>query len=170
MAERVSFLLSSNSYLICTGRAYQVNVWDAEKVEKAIFEQIKEFNGRLDIFVANAGILWTQGAVVDGSIEHYRQVMSTDLDGVFFCARACGMIWKRQKLEGTDAFGEKLLNYSNGSFIATSSMSGHIVNIPLVQTAYNSAKAGVSHMCKLKSLILSFIISRGGDSACQKGY
>lgn len=130
------------------GRAFKVNVTNAEEVEEAVLEQVKEFNGRLDIFVANSGIPWTQGAMIEGALDHYRDVMAINLDGVFYCARAAGRVWKRQFTEGTDAFGNKLENYSKGSFIATSSMSGHIVNIPLVQTAYNSSKAAVSHMCK----------------------
>ncbi|TVY80844.1 L-xylulose reductase [Lachnellula suecica] len=129
-------------------RAYKVNVTNADEVENAVLEQVKEFNGRLDVFVANAGIPWTQGPVIEGSLVHYREVMSINTDGVFYCARAAGRVWKRQSTEGTDAFGKKLENYNKGSFIATSSMSGHIVNIPMVQTAYNSSKAAVSHMCK----------------------
>jgi sorbose reductase len=35
-----------------------------------------------------------------------------------------------------------------GSFVATASMSGHIVNIPQLQAAYNAAKAGVIHLTK----------------------
>ncbi|KAH7304451.1 reductase with broad range of substrate specificity [Stachybotrys elegans] len=129
-------------------RAYQVNVTDAEAVETAILEQTEEFNGRLDVFVANAGIPWTEGPVIEGSLELYRKVMAINLDGVYFCARAAGRIWKRQQTEGTDMMGQKLENYSYGSFIATASMSGHIANIPLVQTAYNSSKAAVIHMCR----------------------
>lgn len=128
---------------------------NAEEVEAAINEQVKEFGGRLDVFVANAGIPWTQGPVIEGSLEHYRDVMATNLDGVYYCAKACGKIWKRQMEEGTDMFGKKLENYSYGSFIATSSMSGTIVNIPLVQTAYNASKAGVTHMCKRPSQTLN---------------
>lgn len=124
-----------------------MDVRDAAAVEKAIFDQSKEFNGRLDVFVANAGIPWTEGAVIDGSIEGYRNVMAINHDGVYYCARAAGKIWKRQLDEGTDMFGNKLENYRYGSFIATASMSGHIANIPLVQTAYNASKAGVIHMC-----------------------
>lgn len=107
---------------------------------------VHEFNGRLDIFVANAGIPWTQGSALDGAIEHYRQVVTTDLDGTFYCARAAGVHWRRQKKEGTDINGKKLENYTYGSFIATASMSGHIVNVPQLQAAYNAAKAGVIHL------------------------
>ena len=50
--------------LMCaSGKAYQVDVRDAEQVEKAITSQVKEFNDRLDIFVANAGIPWVSAPV-----------------------------------------------------------------------------------------------------------
>lgn len=106
---------------------------------------VKEFNGRLDIFVANAGIPWSQGSFLDGDVEHYKNVMSTDMDGVYYCAYAAGLHWRRQKMEGTDSNGKKLENFKLGSFIATASMSGHIVNIPQLQAAYNGAKAAVIH-------------------------
>jgi len=35
-----------------------------------------------------------------------------------------------------------------GSFITTASMSSHITNIPQSQTAYNAAKAAVTHYVK----------------------
>ncbi|EOD49735.1 Short-chain dehydrogenase/reductase SDR [Neofusicoccum parvum] len=129
-------------------KAYQVNVTDEANVKKQVYDIVKEFNGRLDIFVANSGIPWTQGPAIDGEVAHYHKVVSTDLDGTFFCARAAGEIWRRQWKEGTDLNGNKLENYSYGSFIATASMSGHIVNIPQLQAAYNAAKAGVIHLCR----------------------
>jgi len=129
-------------------KAYQVNTTDAKHVEEVIDEIVKEFNGRLDIFIANAGIPWTQGAMLDGEIDHYRKVVSTDLDSTFYCARAAGKHWRRQKTEGTDVNGKKLENFTYGSFVATASMSGHIVNIPQLQAAYNAAKAGIIHLCK----------------------
>lgn len=110
--------------------------------------QVREFNGRLDIFVANAGIPWTKGPMVDGEIQHYHTVIHTDLDGTYFCAKAAASHWRRQKVEGTDMNGNQLENYTTGSFIATASMSGIIVNIPQLQAAYNTAKAGVIHLCK----------------------
>ncbi|PGH16320.1 hypothetical protein AJ79_01862 [Helicocarpus griseus UAMH5409] len=129
-------------------KAYQVNVTDAETVSDAVTTVVKEFNGRLDIFVANSGIPWTQGAMTEGQIDHYRKVITTDIDGTFYSARAAALHWKRQKEEGTDINGKKLENYSYGSFIATASMSGHIVNFPQLQAAYNAAKAAVIHLCR----------------------
>jgi len=130
-------------------KAYSVDVTDDKLVERVVNQIVEEFNGRLDVFVANAGIPWTQGPALDGEVEHYRKVVHIDLDGTFFCARAAGKVFRRQWKEGTDAFGKKLEDFSYGSFIATASMSGHIVNIPQLQAAYNAAKAGVIHLCKL---------------------
>ncbi|KAI2010956.1 Sorbose reductase sou1 [Ophidiomyces ophidiicola] len=136
-------------------RAYQINVTQPQEIENNIRTVLQEFNGRLDIFVANSGIPWTQGSITDGQIDHYRSVMSTDLDGVYYAARAVAPIWRRQKKEGTDINGKKLENFTYGSFVATASMSGHVVNIPQLQAAYNTAKAGVIHLCK--SLALEWI-------------
>lgn len=130
------------------GKAYQVNVTSYDEVEKAIDEQVKEFNGRLDIFVANAGIPWTQGPALEGKVEHYHKVVSTDLDSTFYCARVAGTHFRRQWKEGTDLNGKKLENYTYGTFTATASMSGHIVNFPQLQAAYNAAKSGIIHLCK----------------------
>ena len=125
-----------------------MNGRDHTAVEKAVDEQVREFNGRLDIFVANAGIPWIEGPMVNGPIDHYRDVVETDLDGTYYCAKAAAKHWRRQKLEGTDFYGQPLKGFSRGSFIATASMSGIIVNVPQLQAAYNAAKAGVIHLCK----------------------
>jgi len=129
-----------------TGKAYQVDVTDEARIKQIINESVRGFNGRLDIFVANAGIPWTQGAMTNGEVSHYRKVVATDLDGVFYCAQAAAEIWRRQAKEGTDLFGDKLENYTMGSFITTASMSAHIVNVPQLQAAYNAAKAGALHL------------------------
>ncbi|KAG6355617.1 hypothetical protein INS49_003579 [Diaporthe citri] len=92
-------------------RAFQVDVTSAEAVEAAVNSQIKEFNNRLDVFVANAGIPWTQGPAIDGELEHYRKVVANDLDSVFYCARTCGRIWRRQRETGLDLAGNKLEGY-----------------------------------------------------------
>lgn len=94
-----------------------MDVRDAKEVDDAITSQIKEFNDRLDIFVANSGVPWTSGAMVSGDIQNYQNVMKVDVDGVFYCARTAGRIWREQKKN-------KLAGFTYGSFIATSSMSG----------------------------------------------
>lgn len=127
-------------------KAYQVNVTDYSAVEAATEAAVRDFNGRLDVFVANSGIPWTQGPALDGELAHYHKVVATDLDGTYYCARVAGLHWRRQKKEGTTIDGKPLENFREGSFIATASMSGHIVNLPQLQASYNAAKAGVIHL------------------------
>lgn len=115
-----------------------MDVTSFEDTEKAINDIAKDFNGRLDIFVANAGIPWTEGRMIDGELSSYHKVVSTDLDSVFYCAKAAGKIFRRQYETGVNMMGEKLQNYSYGSFIATASMSGHVANIPQLQSAVSS--------------------------------
>jgi sorbose reductase len=109
---------------------------------------MSDFNGRLDVFVANSGIAWTGGPMLDGPLDMYRNVVSTNLDGVFYCARVAGQHFRRQKSEGTTLDGKPLEGFTTGSFIATASMSGHIVNVPQLQAAYNASKAAVLHLCR----------------------
>jgi sorbose reductase len=109
---------------------------------------VREFNGRLDIFVANSGIVWEDGPILDGPLEKAKNVLAVNLDGTLYCAKAAGQHFRRQKQEGTTIDGKKLEGYTYGSFIATASMSGHIVNVPQLQAAYNASKAGVIHLCK----------------------
>ncbi|KAK4217087.1 L-xylulose reductase [Rhypophila decipiens] len=128
--------------------AYKVDVTSYPQVQSAVDQIVREFNGRLDIFVANSGVVWEHGSMLDGPLDAYAKVMNTNVDGVFYCARAAGLHFRRQKKEGTTVDGQKLEGFTYGSFIATASMSGHIVNIPQIQSPYNTSKAAVIHLCK----------------------
>lgn len=55
------------------------------------------------------------------------------MDGVVFCAKFAGTVFKRQGF---------------GNLIITSSMSGHVVNVPVDQPVYNATKAFVTHFGK----------------------
>ncbi|KAK2623897.1 hypothetical protein QTJ16_006531 [Diplocarpon rosae] len=139
-----------------TAKAYQVNVTSYDAVSAAVDAAIRDLNGRLDIFIANSGIPWTQGAAITGELEHYRKVVATDLDGTFYSARVAAIHWRRQKKEQTTIDGKPLEPaFREGSFVATASMSGHIVNIPQLQATYNAAKAGVIHL--VKSLAVEWV-------------
>jgi sorbose reductase len=78
-------------------------------------------------------VLTLSQGVLDGSVEKWMEVIQTDLNGTFHCAKAVGHHFKAR---GT------------GSFVITSSMSGHIANFPQEQTSYNVAKAGCIHMAR----------------------
>lgn len=129
-----------------------MNVVSPEAVDKAINDIVAEFNGRLDVFVANSGIAWEDGAFIDGSNDTAKKVMTVNVDGVMWCAKSAGAHFRRQKKEKTTLDGSPLENFVAGSFIATASMSGSIVNIPQLQAVYNGSKAAVIHFCKRLAL------------------
>lgn len=125
-----------------------MDVTSYESVVAAVDTIVRDLDGRLDVFVANSGIAWTKGPMLDGPLDMYTDVVKTNLDGVYYCARAAGLHFRRQKREGTTLDGRPLENFTTGSFIATASMSGHIVNVPQLQASYNATKAAVVHLCK----------------------
>ncbi|WYZ38633.1 hypothetical protein EsH8_III_000547 [Colletotrichum jinshuiense] len=129
-------------------KAYQVNVTSHQAIQESVQQIVSEFNGRLDIFVANSGIAWEEGPLIDGPMDVADRVMSVNLNGTIYCAQVAGAHFRRQKKEGTTIDGKKLEGFTYGSFIATASMSGHIVNVPQAQAVYNASKAGVIHLCK----------------------
>lgn len=112
-------------------KAYKCDVSSYDNVAKLISDVIAEF-GHIDAFVANAGRTADSG-ILDGSVEAWNEVIQTDLNGTFHCAKAVGHHFKER---GT------------GSFVITASMSGHIANFPQEQTSYNVAKAGCLHMAR----------------------
>ena len=67
------------------------------------------------------------------TFEQWQKVIDINLTGVFLCATAAGRV---------------MLKQGHGSIINTASMSGHIVNVPQPQCAYNASKAGVSQLTK----------------------
>lgn len=112
-------------------KAYKLNIGDSKGVQEFVDTVVKDF-GKIDVFIANAGRTADTG-VIDGSFEAWEEVIQTDLTGVAYCAKVVG---KHFRDRGT------------GSFIITSSMSGHIANYPQEQTSYNVAKAGCIHMAR----------------------
>lgn len=123
-----------------TIRAYHCPLSDSSAVERTVDQIVKDF-GKIDIMVGNAGVDWTYGSIVEhcekvGREECDRQwenVVNIDFNSIYYVARAVGRHFKKQK---------------SGSLIFTASMSGHIVNIPQMQAAYNSSKAAVIHLGK----------------------
>ena len=112
-------------------KAYQVEVSNPEKVQKAVAEVVEEF-GRVDIMVANAGMAISKG-ILETSVDEYKKQMSVNVDGVVYCAKYAGEVFRKQK---------------SGNLIITSSISAHIVNVPVDQPVYNATKACVTHLGK----------------------
>jgi NAD(P)-dependent dehydrogenase (short-subunit alcohol dehydrogenase family) len=91
-------------------------VSSADEVQKVIKDVFADF-GRIDVLVANAGMAVSQ-PLLEQSLEDYRKQMSVNVDGVVYCAKFVGEIFKKQGF---------------GNLIITSSMSAHIVNVPVDQ-------------------------------------
>lgn len=112
-------------------KAYKVDVKSWEQVSKGVDDVISDF-GHLDVMIANAGIPAKAGGL-DQTLDEWHNVVDTDFNGAYYCARAAGQVFKKQ---------------GKGNMIFTASMSGHIVNVPQQQGCYNAAKAGVIHLSK----------------------
>lgn len=104
---------------------------DAEALVKAALQRF----GRIDVLVNNAGIA-TTGSFLDTSVEDWRRVMATDVDGVFFCTRA--------------ALPELLK--TQGNIVNTSSVSG--LGGDWNMSVYNTAKGAVTNMTRSLALEL----------------
>ena len=110
-----------------------LDVRDAGEVNTAVDRTIEEF-GRVDIVVANAGIVAT-GPLVDVSDEAWDELVSTNLTGVFHTLRASIPPMRERRY---------------GRVVVTSSMGGRM-GIPDL-AAYNATKWGVIGLAKSLAL------------------
>lgn len=113
------------------GLAVPTDVTDVASVE-AMTSAVLDHHGRVDILVNNAGVV-RQVPTVETTDEDWRRVLSVNLDGAYWCARA---------------IGRHMVAAGSGSIVNIASMSGSIVNRPQPQVAYNVSKAGLIMLTK----------------------
>ena len=103
----------------------QADVADPVQAERLVRESEAAL-GPLDAVVCNAGVALPQQLLTDTTPDQWRQVMSVDLDGVFYTLRAAipGMVRRRR-----------------GSIVTVSSIWG--VSGASCEVPYSAAKAGV---------------------------
>ncbi|KAF3137461.1 hypothetical protein TWF594_007583 [Orbilia oligospora] len=118
--------------VIC--KAYQAKITDETCVKEAIDTAVRDLNGRLDIFVANAGIPWLHGPIIDADTPLYHNILDINMHGVFYAAKVVGNYFRRQQVEETAVDGKKLENFNRGSFIITTSIAGVTTLIPAAMT------------------------------------
>jgi len=112
------------------GRFVQVDVRDSGSAERMVAEA--EAHAPIDILVNNAGIA-ENVAAEEASDDHWLNILSVNLNGVFWCCRAAG---------------QRMLSREQGAVVNIASMSGVVVNKPQPQAAYNVSKAGVIMLTK----------------------
>lgn len=115
----------------CAGLALDVR--DPAMVGAAVEQAVAEF-GRVDILVANAGVVST-GPLVDVSDAEWDELVATNLTGTFHTLRAVLPVMRRQ---------------GYGRVVVTSSMGGRM-GIPEL-AAYNATKWGVIGLAKSVAL------------------
>lgn len=111
--------------------AVKVDVTDPEDVENMVKTVVEQLGG-LDVAFCNAGIC-IHAPAEEMTYAQYKKVIDVNLDGVFLTATAAARY---------------MLKNGGGSIINTASMSGHIVNVPQQQCAYNASKAAVIQLTK----------------------
>ena len=111
--------------------AVQTDVTNEKEVDQMIETVVSELGG-LECAFCNAGICINVPAE-EMSAGQWKKVIDINLTGVFLTASAAG---------------KYMLAHGGGSIINTASMSGHIVNVPQPQCAYNASKAGVIMLTK----------------------
>ena len=110
-----------------------LDVRDAAEVNASVERTVEEF-GRLDIVVANAGVV-TTGPLVGVSDTAWDELISTNLTGTFHTLRASLPVMREQRY---------------GRIVVTSSMGGRM-GIPDL-AAYNATKWGVIGLAKSVAL------------------
>lgn len=119
-----------------TGRrcvAATLDVRDASAVDAVVAQTVEDF-GRIDIVVANAGVVST-GPLVDVTEADWDELVSTNLTGVFHTLRAVVPVMREQRY---------------GRIVVTSSMGGRM-GIPGL-AAYNATKWGTIGLAKSLAL------------------
>ena len=106
-----------------TGRrvlAMKVNVADEEQVQALVAATVHEF-GRLDILVANAGVV-RSGPVDELSLRDWQLVIDVNLTGFFLCAKHAAAVMKRQGsgvIVQINSKSGKKGSFKNGAYAAS---------------------------------------------------
>ena len=116
--------------------AVPTDVRDPASVD-ALFEKIVSTYGRLDVLFNNAGINAPAVTIDELTVEQWKNVVDTNLTGVFLCARAAFGLMKKQTPQG-------------GRIINNGSISAHTPR-PL-SAPYTSTKHAVLGLTKTVAL------------------
>lgn len=130
-ARRQQWLTSAEETLARAGieaMAPPCDIGDPAQVEE-LCQAVQRRFGAIDILVNNAGVSWA-APVVDMPLDKWRQVLDTNLTGMFLV---------------TQAVGRTMIERRSGKIINTASIAGLVGEHPDVLDAigYSTAKGGV---------------------------
>lgn len=108
-------------------RSKKVDITDAVAVSEAVTETAQTL-GSVDILLCFAGVVGCTHAI-DMTAAEWRRTLDINTTGSFLCAQAAAKQMIDQK--------------AGGSILFTASISGHRVNFPQPQVAYNVSKAAL---------------------------
>ena len=128
MVDRDAEELTSAAAALKHVHVIAADISDREQVQAMAAEALQVF-GRVDALVNNAGVALF-GRVENTGYEAWREVMQTNLDGVFLCTQAL----------------VPALTDSKGAIVNIASISG--LRASTLRVAYGTSKAAVIHMTK----------------------
>ncbi|OCK91512.1 NAD(P)-binding protein [Cenococcum geophilum 1.58] len=105
----------------------QVDVRDSESINAAVAETAKHL-GSVDILCCFAGVVGCTHAT-DMALEEWKSTMDINCTGSFLCAQAVAK--------------QMIPQETGGSIVFIASISGHRVNFPQPQVAYNVSKSAL---------------------------
>ncbi|GMM49987.1 bifunctional hydroxyacyl-CoA dehydrogenase/enoyl-CoA hydratase [Starmerella bacillaris] len=116
----------------CQTKFYEGDVRD-EKAVTAIFDDVVKQFGHVDVVINSAGVADLYHAE-DYPIDKFERVLDINVKGTFIVCQQAG---KHMIERG-----------AGGAIVNIASMSGHIVNFPQPQCAYNASKAAVYQLTR----------------------
>ncbi|MEF2966071.1 SDR family NAD(P)-dependent oxidoreductase [Paenibacillus sp. M1] len=128
-----------NSIYRGVSRAFDVDVSDPERMERAVREVAEAFGG-IDIVFANAGINGALAPVDEMTFEEWEKTLRINLNGTFLTVKHTVPYLKKQ---------------GGGSIIITSSINGNDRFSGFGMSAYSTTKAGQVAFAKMTALELA---------------
>ena len=128
MVDRDAEELNSAASALTDVHPIAVDISDKAQVQAMADEAVATF-GRVDALVNNAGVA-AFSRIEDTSFDTWREVMETNLDGVYLCTQAPTPVLAQNK----------------GAIVNIASISG--LRASTLRVAYGTSKAAVIHMTK----------------------